>query len=211
MVHRLQSEIAETRSVASQAVEATASLTTTVGQLKKKKTVDRPAPAVLTKPDLARQHAFNERVLTSVDAALESLPDDEEEVRSILLQSKSDLDTRQKHIRIDNLHNYGPGTRFGASQARIGCVVCASRLSFRFFLCFGTWFSEHCCVPRFSNRGRACPSLFSHGVSRSSELRKRWLLAIRQADWSHFRVPNSTVVCSEHVLPEKKVRFHARA
>ena len=40
----LRSEIAETRSVASQAVEATASLTTTVGQLKKKKTVDRPAP-----------------------------------------------------------------------------------------------------------------------------------------------------------------------
>ena len=96
----LRSEIAETRSVASQAVEATASLTTTVGQLKKKKTVDRPAPAVLKKPDLARQHAFNERVLTSVDAALESLPDDAEEVRSILLQSKSDLDTRQKHIRI---------------------------------------------------------------------------------------------------------------
>ena len=96
----LRSEIAETRSDASQAVEATASLTTTVSQLKKKKTVDRPAPAVLKKPDLARQHAFNERVLTSVDAALESLPDDAEEVRSILLQSKSDLDTRQKHIRI---------------------------------------------------------------------------------------------------------------
>ena len=96
----LRSEIAETRSVASQDVEATASLTTTVGQLKKKKSVDRPAPAVLKKPDLARQHAFNERVLTSVDAALESLPDDAEEVRSNLLQSKSDLDTRQKHIRI---------------------------------------------------------------------------------------------------------------
>ena len=33
---------------------------------------------------------------------------------------------------IDHLHNYGPGTRFGASQARIGCVVCVSHLSFRF-------------------------------------------------------------------------------
>ena len=30
------------------------------------------------------------------------------------------------------LHTYGPGTRFGASQARIGCVVCVSHLSFRF-------------------------------------------------------------------------------
>ena len=104
-----------------------------------------------------------------------------------------------------------PGTRFGASQARIGCVVCVSHLSFRFLFCFGMLFSEHCCVPRFSNRGRASPSLFSHWFSRSSELRKRWLLAIRQAVWSHFRVPNSTVVCNEHVLPEKKVRFHARA
>ena len=95
----LRSEIAKTRSVASQAVEATASLTSTVGQLKRKK-IDCPTPAVLKKPDLARQHAFKERVLMSVDAALESLPDDEEEVRSLLIQSKSDLDTRQKHLRI---------------------------------------------------------------------------------------------------------------
>ena len=33
---------------------------------------------------------------------------------------------------IDHLHNYGPGTRFGASQARFGCVVCVSHWSFRF-------------------------------------------------------------------------------
>ena len=32
----------------------------------------------------------------------------------------------------DHLHNYGPGTRFETSQARIGCVVCVSHLSFRF-------------------------------------------------------------------------------
>ena len=68
-------------------------------------------------------------------------------------------------------------------------------------------FSDHCCVPRFFNRGRASPSLFSHGFSRSSELRKRWLLAIRQADWSHFRLPNNTVVCIEHVLPAKNFAF----
>ena len=34
--------------------------------------------------------------------------------------------------RIDHLHNYGLGTRFGASPARIGCDVCVSHLSFRF-------------------------------------------------------------------------------
>ena len=33
---------------------------------------------------------------------------------------------------IDHLHNYGPGTRFGASPARIGCDVCVSHLSFCF-------------------------------------------------------------------------------
>ena len=33
---------------------------------------------------------------------------------------------------IDHLHNYGPGTRFEASSARIGCDVCVSHSSFRF-------------------------------------------------------------------------------
>ena len=51
----------------------------------------------------------------------------------------------------------------------------------------------------------------SRGFSRSSELRKHWLLGIRQADGSHLRIPNSTAVCIEYVLPEKNFRFHARA
>ena len=113
---------------------------------------------------------------------------------------------RHKSGPIDHSHNYSPGTRFLASEARIGCVVCFS-FELSFFFCFGISLSAQCCVPRCSNRGRASPSLFSHGFSRSSELRKRWLLAIRQADWSHFRVPNSTVVCIEHVLPKKKFAF----
>ena len=39
---------------------------------------------------------------------------------------------RKLEASIDHLHNYGPGTRFGASQARFGCVVCVSHWSFRF-------------------------------------------------------------------------------
>ena len=35
-------------------------------------------------------------------------------------------------LTIDHLHNYGPGTRFGASSARIGCDVCVPHSSFRF-------------------------------------------------------------------------------
>ena len=105
---------------------------------------------------------------------------------------------------IDNLHNYGPGTRF-AGEIWLRCVCFSLELSF--FFCIGMSFSDHCCVPRFFNRGRASPSLFCHGFSRSSELRKRWFLAIRQAAWSHFRVPNNTVVCIEQVLPAKNFAF----
>ena len=96
-----------------------------------------------------------------------------------------------------------------AGEIRLRCVCFSSELSF--FFCFGMSFSDHCCGPGFFNRGRASPSLFSRGFSRSSELRKRWLLAIRQAGWSHFRVPNNTVVCIGHVLPATNFRFHARA
>ena len=103
----------------------------------------------------------------------------------------------------------GDEVRGIAGEIRLRCV-CFS-LEHSFFFCFGMSFSDHCCVPRFFNRGRASPSLFSHGFERSSELRKYWLLAIRQADWSHFRVPNNTVVCIEHVLPATNFRFHARA
>ena len=103
----------------------------------------------------------------------------------------------------------GDEVRGIAGEIRLRCV-CFS-LEHSFFFCFGMSFSDHCCVPRFFNRGRASPSLFSHGFERSSELRKYWLLAIRQADWSHFRVPNNTVVCIEHVLSATNFRFHARA
>ena len=112
---------------------------------------------------------------------------------------------------IDHLHNYGPGTRFRASLARIGCDMRISNLSFRFSSAL-EWRSATTVVfSRCSNLGRASSSLFSHSFPQSGELRKRWLLAICQADWSNFRVPNSTVVCIEHVLPEKNFRFHARA
>ena len=66
--------------------------------------------------------------------------------------------------------------------------------------------AQDCRVPRCSSRGRAISSLFSHSFPWSSELRKRWLFAIRQADWSSFRFPNSTVACIEHVLTE--MNFH---
>ena len=74
------------------------------------------------------------------------------------------------------------------------------------FFCFGMSFSDHCGAPHCS-RGGAGPLLFSHSFPRKGELRKRWFFAIRQADWSNFRVPNSTVWCIEHFLPKKKFVF----
>ena len=93
-----------------------------------------------------------------------------------------------------------------AGEIRLRCVCFSLELSF--FFCFGMSFSDHCCVPRFFNRGRASPSLFSRGFSQSSELRKRWLLAIRQAaDWSHFRVPNNTVVSNPQTVTSRSTCF----
>ena len=87
----------------------------------------------------------------------------------------------------------GDEVRGIAGQNRLRCVCFSFELSFFFY--FGMSFSDQCCVPHSSNRGMASPSLLSHSFQRSSELRERFLLAIRQADWWNFRVPNSTVVC----------------
>ena len=48
-----------------------------------------------------------------------------------------------------------------AGENRLHCVCFSFELSF--FFCFWMSFSDHCCFPRFSNQGRASPSLFSHG------------------------------------------------
>ena len=117
----------------------------------------------------------------------------------------------ERSIAIDHLHNYGPGTRFFASQARFGCVVCVSHWSFRFSSAFECRSAITVVFLAFSIEAGLVLHSSLMVFSRSGELRKRWLLAIRQADWSHFRVPNNTVVCIEHVLPAKSFRFHARA
>ena len=62
-------------------------------------------------------------------------------------------------------------------ENRLRCVRFSFELSF--FFCFGMSFSDHCGVPRCSNRGRASPLVFSHSFPWSSELRKRWLFASR--------------------------------
>ena len=91
------------------------------------------------------------------------------------------------------------------SENQLRCVCFSFELSF--FFCFGMSFSDHCGVPHCSKWGRASPLLFSHSFPRSSEHRKSWFFAIRQADWSNFRVPNSTAWCIEHLLTKKKFAF----
>ena len=84
---------------------------------------------------------------------------------------------------IDHLHNYGPGTRFGALLARIGCDVCVSHLSFRFsstLECRSVISVVFLAVP--IEAWLVLPSyliVFNGQVSSGSA----FLLAIRQADW----------------------------
>ena len=47
-------------------------------------------------------------------------------------EKKKSQRAKKKNLRVDHLQNYGSETRFGASQARIGFVVCVSHWSFRF-------------------------------------------------------------------------------
>ena len=69
-------------------------------------------------------------------------------IRKMTLESNY-LSTLPLIIAIHHLHNYGPGTRFGASQARIGCNCVCFSFELSFFFCWMS-FSDHCCVPRFS-------------------------------------------------------------
>ena len=97
-----------------------------------------------------------------------------------------------------------------AGQNRLRCVCFSFELSFFFY--FGMSFSDECCVPRCSNRGMASPSLLSLSFQRSSELRERfftchssgWLIELARPQ-QHGRMHG------KHILPEKNVRFHARA
>ena len=113
---------------------------------------------------------------------------------------------------IDHLHNYGPGTRFGASQARIGCVVwTVSHLSFRFFFCFGMSFSEHCCVPRFLiEAGLVLPSslMVFHGQVSSGSA--GYLPFVRLTGRTFASRTARSYAMSTSSL-RKKFRFHARA
>ena len=101
----------------------------------------------------------------------------------------------------------GNEVRSIAGENRPRCVCFSLELSF--FFCFGMSFSDHCCVPRCSNRGRACPSLFSHSFPQSDELKKRWLLAICQMT-DRLSLPQQHGYI-EHVIPAKIFRSDARA
>ena len=107
-----------------------------------------------------------------------------------------------------------PGNEFWgiAGENRLRCVCFSFEISyFLLWKCRSTitvvvqrsllLSNDHCCVPRCSNRSRSSPSLSSHSFPLSSELRKCWIVAIRLAKGSNFCVPNSTLECSEHVLP----------
>ena len=111
-------------------------------------------------------------------------------------------------LSIDHLHNYGPGTRLGASSTIIDCFLCVSNLIFRFSSVLKMPSNDHCCVSRCSNGRRTSPTLYFHSFQLYIERRKRWLVAIRRDEVPNCGMTSSTVVCSEHFLPTD---FHVSA
>ena len=80
-----------------------------------------------------------------------------------------------------------PGTRYGASPARIDCVVCFSRLICHLFSILESQPSITV-VFLFSNGRRTSPSLSYHSFPPASELRKHWLVALRRDEGANSRV-----------------------
>ena len=107
----------------------------------------------------------------------------------------------KKDLSIDHLHNYGPGTRLGASSTRIDFFLCVSHLIFRFSSVLEMPSNDHCCVSRCSNRGRTSPTLIFHSFPLYIERRERWLVAIRRDEVPNCGMTSSTVVCGEQFLP----------
>ncbi|CAN7998186.1 unnamed protein product [Ixodes hexagonus] len=63
----------------------------------------------------------------------------------------------------------------------------------------------HCCVPQCTQRGpkdekQSKVSYF--GFPRSKDLHKRWIVAIKRDEGKHFKVTQSTKVCSRHFKEE---------
>ena len=90
------------------------------------------------------------------------------------------------------------------------CDVCVSRWICHLFFGSAKPTLAHCCVPCFSNGRRTSPSLSYHSFPLSSELRKRWLAALRRDKGANFRVSKSTILCVEH-FPSTDFHFPARA
>ena len=84
-----------------------------------------------------------------------------------------------------------------AGEKRLRCVCFSFDLSslFRFWRAI-----VHCFVPRFSIRRRTSLSLSYHSFPLLSELRKRWLVALRRDEGANSRVSESTVRCGERFL-----------
>ena len=106
----LRSQLAETRSAASEAVAATQMLSTEIRQLKRSSaTSSAPPPKLpkLLKPGLAVQQEFNAGIIQAMDNALSTLPEGSEEAAKHLQEGKSALSSRQKHIiRIADKFNW---------------------------------------------------------------------------------------------------------
>ena len=97
-----------------------------------------------------------------------------------------------------------------AGENRLRCVCFSFELSFFFY--FGMPFSDQCCVPRCSSKAwlvlHSYLIVFNGQVSSGSAFftchLSGWLIEVPRPQ-QHGRMHG------KHILPEKNVRFHARA
>ena len=99
----LQSQLAEMRSAALEAVAATQMLSTEVRQLKRscvKSSAPPPKLPKLSKPGLTVQQVFNAGIIQAMDKTLSTLPEGSEEAVKYLQEGTSALSFHQKHSRV---------------------------------------------------------------------------------------------------------------
>ena len=132
-------------------------------------------------------------------------------IRVFATDIKFSLLTQSISLAIDHFHNYGPGTRFGASPARISCDVCVSHLSFRFSsaLEYRSVFTVvFLAVPIEAGLVLHSSLMVCHGQVSSGSA--GYLPFVRLTDRTSAS-PTTRSYAIEQVLPEKNFRFHARA
>ena len=115
----LTSELAASRRATQEAVAQTEALQREVASLKRASQSSGTAPKQkFVSPGIERQYSSNQSILAKMHSALETLPPSAADAKELLEESKSELQLRQKHLRIADQHGWTAVQIY--SQGRLG-------------------------------------------------------------------------------------------